>query len=90
MRAPSERGVLSRWLEWWQASELMKRNQRWAADARLVLLTFLNALSYWPWHWLRVAFDAGDHHPNLAFGLLLLTLWLWYQLVMAVVDRFIG
>jgi hypothetical protein len=30
-------------------------------DSRIVVLTLLNGLLYWPWRWLRVAFDAGDH-----------------------------
>ena len=61
-----------------------------AYDSRLVALTFANALLYWPWHWLRIAFDAGDRHPMLVLGMMLLTLWLWAALVEAVLDRFKG
>jgi hypothetical protein len=88
MNRSSESGVLSRWRACWLAARSIKWNQRWAIDARLVLLTLVNALLYWPWHWLRTAFNAGDHHPNLVLGLLLLTLYLWFELAKAVSDRF--
>jgi hypothetical protein len=77
-----------RWREHWKAAKRLRWGPRWSLDARLALLTFINALLYWPWHWLRVAFDAGDHHPNLVFGLLLVTLWMWLELLKAVTGRF--
>lgn len=80
--------ALNRWRARWRAIRTLKWNQRWAVDGRLVILTLLNALVFWPWIWLRNAFDAGDHHPNLVFGLLVLTLFLWFQLAKAVTDRF--
>jgi len=72
----------------WQAAKTNQRDRRWSLDSRLVTLTLLNALIYWPWHWLRVAYDAGNHHPTIVLGMLLLTLWLWFELVKAVIDRF--
>jgi hypothetical protein len=81
-RAPSRRRAR------WQASRSVKWDPRWTVDARLILLTLINALLYWPWHWLRLAFDAGDHHPNLVLGLSLLTLWMWLELGKAVTARF--
>jgi hypothetical protein len=57
-------------------------------DARLVRLTLLNALLYWPWHWLKVDYDGGIHHPLLVLGMLVLTVWTWSQLLAAVVSRF--
>jgi hypothetical protein len=56
-------------------------------DSRIVVLTLVNGLLYWPWRWLRVAFDAGDHHPQLVLLMLLLTLWAWAQLLVAVLNR---
>jgi hypothetical protein len=56
-------------------------------DSRIVALTLLNGLLYWPWRWLRVAFDAGDHHPQLVLLMLFLTLWAWGQLLVAVLNR---
>jgi hypothetical protein len=53
----------------------------------IVYLTLLNGLLYWPWQWLRVSFDAGNHHPELVLVLLFLTLWVWWQLIVAVFDR---
>jgi hypothetical protein len=47
----------------------------------------LNGLLYWPWQWLMVSFDAGNHHPELVLVLLFLTLWVWWQLIVAVFDR---
>jgi hypothetical protein len=79
-----------RWRAWWQATKRLKRDPWSALDTRLLTLTLLNALLYWPWHWLRVAFDAGNHYPLIVLGMMLLTLWLWSELVKAVVDRFKG
>jgi hypothetical protein len=56
-------------------------------DTRIVILTLLNALLYWPWHWLRVAYDEGNHHPSLVLSLLALTLWAWSQLIVSVIHR---
>jgi len=56
--------------------------------ARLVRLTLLNALLYWPWHWLKVDYDGGIHHPLLVLGMLVLTVWTWSQLLATVVSRF--
>jgi hypothetical protein len=70
------------------AAKLLQWHSPWSAEFRLVVLTILNALLYWPWHLLRVAFDAGDHHPTLALGLLLLTLWLWFELCTTILMRF--
>jgi hypothetical protein len=84
----SESDALSRLRARWHAVRTLKWNPQWAVDGRLITLTLLNALVFWPWIWLRNAFDAGDHHPNLVFGLLLLTLYLWIQLARAVTDRF--
>jgi hypothetical protein len=50
-------------------------------------LTLLNASLYWPWHWLRVAYDAGNHHPHLVLALLALTVWTWWQLIAAIARR---
>jgi hypothetical protein len=83
-------GLWERGRAWWQAAKKGKRHLGWSLDSRLVTLTFLNALIYWPWHWLRVAFDAGNHHPTIVLGMLLLTLWLWFALAKAVIDRFKG
>jgi hypothetical protein len=79
--------VPSRWRERWKAAISIKCGQRWSTDDRLIVLTLINALLYWPWHWLRLAFDAGDHHPDLVLGLLLLTLWMWFELGKAVIAR---
>jgi hypothetical protein len=81
-------GVLERWRGRWQAYISSQRDTRWSVDFRLIVLTIINVLLYWPWHLLRVAFDAGDHHPNLALGLLLLTLWMWFELCTAILGRF--
>jgi hypothetical protein len=59
-------------------------------DSRIVGLTLLNALLYWPWRWLRVAYDAGDHHPQLVLVMTTLTLWAWWHLLAAVIHRFSG
>lgn len=83
-------GLWERGRAWWQAAKTRKRDRRWSLDSRLIALTLVNALLYWPWHWLRVEFDAGDHHPTIVLGMLLLTLWLWSELVKAVIDRFKG
>jgi hypothetical protein len=56
-------------------------------DSRIVVLTLLNALLYWPWHWLRVAFDAGEQHPQLVLLMPFLTLWAWGQLLVVVLNR---
>jgi len=64
-------------------SEFLKR-----VDSRIVGLTLLNALLYWPWHWLKVAYDAGDHHPQLVLMMTTLTLWAWWQLLAAVINQF--
>jgi hypothetical protein len=82
--------ALQRWRVWWQATKLTMQDRRLSLDSRLVALTFVNALLYWPWRWLRIAFDDGDHHPVLVLGMMLLTLWLWAALVEAVLDRFKG
>jgi hypothetical protein len=85
-RAPG--GVLNRWRARWPAAQLLQQHARWSVDLRPIVLTILNVLLYLPWHFLRVAFDAGDHHPNLALGLLVLTLWMWFELCTAIVSRF--
>jgi hypothetical protein len=72
----------------WQAARTLNWNPRWAGDGRLIVLTVLNAFVFWPWIWLRNAFNAGDHHPSLVFCLLLLTLYLWTELARAVTHRF--
>jgi hypothetical protein len=59
-------------------------------NSRIVGLTLLNALLYWPWHWLRVAFDAGDHHPQLVLMMMALTLGAWWQLLAAVINGISG
>jgi hypothetical protein len=59
-------------------------------DSRIVGLTLLNALLYWPWHWLRVAYDAGNHHPQLVLMMLALTLAAWWQLLAAILNRITG
>jgi hypothetical protein len=56
-------------------------------DSRIVGLTLLNALLYWPWHWLRVAYDTGDRHPQLVLMMMALTLWAWWQLAAAIINR---
>jgi hypothetical protein len=82
------RVVMGRWRARWEAAKSVKWNARWAVDGRLVVLTLINALLYWPWHWLRLAFDAGDHHPDLVFCLLVFTLWMWFELWKAAMTRF--
>jgi hypothetical protein len=59
-------------------------------DSRIVGLTLLNALLYWPWHWLRVSYDAGNHHPQLVLIMMALTLWAWWQLLVAIFNRING
>ena len=59
-------------------------------DSRILVLTLLNALLYWPWRWLRLASDAGEHHPQLVLLMVLLTLWAWGQLLVAVLNRIKG
>jgi hypothetical protein len=54
----------------------------------LVLWTVVNVFLIWPWYLLRVQFDAGEHHPDLVLGLLVLTLWGWSQLISALLKRF--
>jgi hypothetical protein len=56
-------------------------------DCRIVLLTLLNGFLYWPWHWLRVAFDAGDRHPQLVLTMLVVTFAAWGLLLAAVLHR---
>jgi hypothetical protein len=56
-------------------------------DSRIVALTLFNALLYWPWRWLRSAYDAGIHHPDLVLVMVALTLWGWWQLLLAVMRR---
>jgi hypothetical protein len=80
--------LLDRWRARWAAAQSSQRHTRWSLDLRLVVLTTLNVLLYLPWHFLRLAFDAGDHHPNLALGLLILTLWMWFELYTAILSRF--
>lgn len=65
----------------------IKGERRWSLDSRLVTLTVLNALLYWPWHLLRIAFDAGDHHPTIVLGMIILTLWMWLELAKALIVR---
>jgi hypothetical protein len=59
-------------------------------DSRIVGLTLLNALLYWPWHWLRVSYDAGNHRPQLVLIMMALTLWAWWQLLAAILNRING
>jgi hypothetical protein len=59
-------------------------------DGRIVALTLFNALLYCPWRWLRVAYDAGDHHPNFVLVMLAVTLWAWWQLLTAVLGKIRG
>jgi hypothetical protein len=56
-------------------------------DCRIVVLTLLNGFLYWPWHWLRVAFDTGDRHPQLVLTMLVLTFVAWWQLLAAILHR---
>ena len=56
-------------------------------DARIVALTLFNALLYWPWRWLRSAYDAGVHHPDLVLVMMVVTLWGWWQLLTAFTRR---
>jgi hypothetical protein len=56
-------------------------------DCRIVVLSLLNGFLYWPWHWLRIAFDAGDRHPQLVLILLALTIGAWWQLLGAILHR---
>lgn len=59
-------------------------------DSRIVGLTLFNALLYWPWRWLRSAYDAGIHHPDLVLIMMAITLWGWWQLLTAVTKRING
>jgi hypothetical protein len=59
-------------------------------DSRIVGLTLLNALLYWPWHWLRVCYDAGNHRPQLVLIMMALTLWAWWQLLAAILNQING
>jgi hypothetical protein len=56
-------------------------------DSRIVVLTLLNGLLHWPWRWLRVAFNAGEHHPQLVLLMRFLKLWAWGPLLVAVLNR---
>jgi hypothetical protein len=56
-------------------------------DSRVVALTLFNVLLYWPWRWLRSAYDAGIHHPDLVLVMMGITLWGWWQLLVAVMRR---
>ena len=58
--------------------------------SRIVYLTLFNALLYWPWRWLRSAYDGGIHHPNLVLLLMAATLWGWWQLLTAITRRIKG
>jgi hypothetical protein len=59
-------------------------------DSRIVLLTLFNALLYWPWRWLRSDYDAGIRHPDLVLIMMAITLWGWWQLLLAVTNRING
>jgi hypothetical protein len=59
-------------------------------ESRIAGLTLLNAMLYWPLHWLRVSYDAGDHHPQLALMMTALTVWAWWQLLAAIISRING
>jgi hypothetical protein len=80
--------VIIRWRVHWQAVKSLQWRPQLAVDIRLLVLTILNGLLYWPWRWLRLALDAGDHHPDWVFGLFLLTGWMWFELWKAAVARF--
>jgi hypothetical protein len=56
-------------------------------DSRIVALTLFNALLYWPWRWLRSAYDAGIHHPDTVLVMMGLTSWGWWQLLIAITRR---
>ncbi len=56
-------------------------------DSKIVGLTLLNAFLFWPWHWLKAAYDAGERHPQLVLGMMALTSWTWWQLLTAIVKR---
>jgi hypothetical protein len=57
-------------------------------DSRIVVLTVLNSVLFWPWHWLRVEYDAGNHHQELVLALLALSVWSWWQLIATILERF--
>ena len=59
-------------------------------DSRIVALTLFNTLLYWPWRWLKSAYDAGIHHQDLALVMMGFTLWGWWQLLIAVTRRING
>lgn len=59
-------------------------------DSRILGLTLLNALLYWPWHWLRIAYDAGDHRPQLVLMMAIFTSWAWWQLLVAIINWISG
>jgi hypothetical protein len=66
----------------------MNGDRQGSLYVRLLVFTILNGLIFWPWRWLRVAYDAGDHHPQLVLGMVILTLWTWTQLVSAIIRLF--
>jgi hypothetical protein len=59
-------------------------------ESRIVGLTLLNAFLYWPWHWLRASYDAGNHHPQLVLMVAALTVSAWWQLLAAILNRING
>jgi hypothetical protein len=38
-------------------------------------------------YWLTVSYDAGYYHPALVIVMVTVTLWVWWQLLMAVINR---
>jgi hypothetical protein len=56
-------------------------------NPRIVELTLFNALVYWPWAWLRNAFERGIHHSDLVLLLTAVTLWGWWQLLDAIAHE---
>jgi hypothetical protein len=76
-----------RWRLWWHATQKANHGGHWPLDLRLATLTILNIGLIWLWHMLRVAYDAGIHHPWRVFGLIVLTLWTWLDLARTLMSR---
>jgi len=59
-------------------------------DSRIVGLTLMNVLLYWAWRWLRHMYDRGIDRPDLLLFLVAATVWVWWQVLLAIASRFSG
>lgn len=58
-----------------------------SVDWRMIGLLVLTAVALGLWRWLRIAYDAGDHHAIVAATLVVPTIWLGWQLLRILIDR---